>query len=241
MLEEESNTDDSLAEDEDVGGDADPSSSAGTTKTTTSSSSGSTHRAASRQLRGKNEPVLSKERVVMVMSDSRKITLAFYPESAPETSAHILELFRKGLYETDDFFRVDKGFVAQTSEVLRRRTPIPEELKALAAKTVPGEFQKQDWPASTRLSLNSNGSDGDSSEQSVRHKEGVLSLARFEDPDSGSSSFSIILGDAPHLDGQYTVRQNIIHTHTYHRCSVSSFSSSRARSHIHTHVHIRRE
>jgi len=25
---------------------------------------------------------------------------------------------------------------------------------------------------------------------------------RYDDPDSGSSSFSILLGDAPHLDGK---------------------------------------
>lgn len=33
---------------------------------------------------------------------------------------------------------------------------------------------------------------------------GVLSMGRYNDPNSGSSSFSILLGDAPHLDMQYT-------------------------------------
>ena len=30
-------------------------------------------------------------------------------------------------------------------------------------------------------------------------------MARFTDPNSGTSSFSILLGNAPHLDGQYAV------------------------------------
>lgn len=30
-------------------------------------------------------------------------------------------------------------------------------------------------------------------------------MGRYSDPDSASSSFSILLGDAPHLDGQYAI------------------------------------
>ncbi|RZR78129.1 hypothetical protein BHM03_00003378, partial [Ensete ventricosum] len=29
--------------------------------------------------------------------------------------------------------------------------------------------------------------------------------SRYSDPDSASSSFSVLLGDAPHLDGQYAI------------------------------------
>jgi cyclophilin family peptidyl-prolyl cis-trans isomerase len=36
----------------------------------------------------------------------------------------------------------------------------------------------------------------------VKHTEGVLSMGRFDDPNSGTSSFSILLGAAPHLDNQ---------------------------------------
>jgi cyclophilin family peptidyl-prolyl cis-trans isomerase len=36
------------------------------------------------------------------------------------------------------------------------------------------------------------------------HKEGVLSMARSQDPNSGGSQFFICLGSHPHLDGQYT-------------------------------------
>jgi len=39
--------------------------------------------------------------------------------------------------------------------------------------------------------------------QTIKHRKGTLSMARFNDPDSGTTSFSILLGDATHLDGQY--------------------------------------
>jgi cyclophilin family peptidyl-prolyl cis-trans isomerase len=34
---------------------------------------------------------------------------------------------------------------------------------------------------------------------------GVLSMGRWDDPNSGKSSFSFLLGNAPHLDMQYTI------------------------------------
>lgn len=40
----------------------------------------------------------------------------------------------------------------------------------------------------------------------VKHdKRGILSMGRHDDPNSGGSSFSILLGPAPHLDMQYTI------------------------------------
>jgi peptidyl-prolyl cis-trans isomerase B (cyclophilin B) len=38
----------------------------------------------------------------------------------------------------------------------------------------------------------------------VQHVRGVVSMARNDDPDSASTSFFLMLGAAPHLDGQYS-------------------------------------
>ena len=38
-----------------------------------------------------------------------------------------------------------------------------------------------------------------------RHTRGTLSMARAQNPNSADSQFFIVLKDAPHLDGQYTV------------------------------------
>jgi cyclophilin family peptidyl-prolyl cis-trans isomerase len=40
----------------------------------------------------------------------------------------------------------------------------------------------------------------------LRHRRGTLSMARDDNnPDSAETSFSILLGEAPHLDGRYTI------------------------------------
>lgn len=39
--------------------------------------------------------------------------------------------------------------------------------------------------------------------EGVEHHAGTLSMARSSDPGSGTSSFSVLLGEAPHLNGEY--------------------------------------
>ncbi len=42
------------------------------------------------------------------------------------------------------------------------------------------------------------------------HRRGVLSMARSSDPNSADSQFFIVLDDAPHLNGQYTVWGEVV-------------------------------
>ena len=62
-----------------------------------------------------------------------------------------------------------------------RTAPLDEFQRAAASQSVPGEFSE------------------------LKHTRGTLSMARYDDPNSGTSSFSILLGDAPHLDRKYAV------------------------------------
>ena len=126
---------------------------------------------------------LDPERVTLHVAGHGEIELGFYPNAAPVTVAHILKLFRLGCYDTNHIFRVDKGFVAQIQSVDRSsvQKPLSDECAVEAAKNVPAEFT------------------------AIRHKRGILSMGRMDDPNSGGSSFSMLLGRAPHLDQQYTV------------------------------------
>ncbi|KAF9625778.1 hypothetical protein IFM89_027103 [Coptis chinensis] len=127
------------------------------------------------------QPQLGSARVLF-QTNYGDIEFGFYPTVAPKTVDHIYKLVRMGCYNTNHFFRVDKGFVAQVADVIGgRQAPLNEEQREEAEKTVVGEFSN------------------------VKHKRGILSMGRFDDPDSAGSSFSILLGDAPHLDGQYAV------------------------------------
>ena len=42
------------------------------------------------------------------------------------------------------------------------------------------------------------------------HRRGTLSMARSSSPNSADSQFFIVLDDAPHLNGQYTVWGQVI-------------------------------
>ncbi len=44
----------------------------------------------------------------------------------------------------------------------------------------------------------------------IKHKRGVISMARSQRPDSASSQFFIMHQDAPHLDGQYAAFGKVI-------------------------------
>lgn len=127
------------------------------------------------------EPEFGSTRVVF-QTNYGDIEFGFYPSVAPKTVEHIFKLVRLGGYNTNHFFRVDKGFVAQVADVAGGRSaPMNEEQRAVAEKNVVGEFSE------------------------VKHVRGILSMGRHADPDSGSSSFSMLLGDAPHLDGTYAI------------------------------------
>ena len=108
------------------------------------------------------------------------ITVTFFPTVAPKTVAHINELMAAGCYQGVSVFRYEPGFVLQVAPVADRDCH-PDAMTA-----IPGEFS------------------------SVKHRRLYLSMARWEDPDSGTSSWSIMLGGAPSMDGQYTVFGRVV-------------------------------
>ncbi|CAN6550558.1 unnamed protein product [Malus baccata var. baccata] len=127
------------------------------------------------------EPLLGSARVVF-QTNYGDIEFGFYPTVAPKTVEHIFKLVRLGGYNTNHIFRVEKGFVAQVADVASGRSaPMNEEQRREAEKTVVGEFS------------------------AVKHVRGILSMGRYEDPNSAGSSFSMLLGDSPHLDGKYAI------------------------------------
>lgn len=125
-------------------------------------------------------PRLSAERIVL-RTNVGDMVLALYPDVAPRHTEQLLKLARLGVFDGVNFFRVESAFVAQLSDArYKQPTPLPEQLEAIHPLTA--EFS------------------------ALKHRRGTLSMARYDDrPDSGETSFSILLGDAPHLDGKYTV------------------------------------
>ena len=142
-----------------------------------------------------DDPLLGSERVVMQIqwstngaSQFGEVVLGFYPTVAPVTVQHILRLVQMGGYNTNEIFRVDKGFVCQVQGVDGgRRAPMSKALRAVAKKTVPDEFSS-----------------------AISHSRGILSMGKFDEPNTGTSSFSMVLGNAAFLDGKYTVFGRVV-------------------------------
>ena len=116
--------------------------------------------------------------VKMHIQDMGVIEIELYPEIAPITVENFLKLCKSGFYNGTFFHRVIRGFVIQGGDPTGTGMGGP-------GWNIKGEFA-------------SNGVKND-----LKHKRGVLSMARAGLPDSAGSQFFIMHDDAPHLDGDY--------------------------------------
>ena len=101
-----------------------------------------------------------------------------YPDIAPQSVYNFIDLSNKGFYDGLNFHRVIRGFMIQGGDPDGRGTGGP-------GYCIKGEFFM-------------NGVDN-----KLKHKRGVLSMARSSNPNSAGSQFFLMHQDAPHLDKQY--------------------------------------
>ena len=112
------------------------------------------------------------------------ITIEFMPEKAPGHVRNFLRLAQAGVFDGMTFHRVVKGFAVQTGS-LTSRAPLSEPQQKLV-RQLPPEFS--DTP----------------------HVKGIVSMARGDDPGSATTSFFIVTGDAPTLNGAYTAFGRVV-------------------------------
>lgn len=131
------------------------------------------------------QPELSKERVVF-HTIGGDFVFALYPKVAPKTCEAFLAMVRAGAYDSTHFHRLHPGFVLQNAGTNDRQFLLLDKQREVIHKLT-AEFSD------------------------VPHVRRVLSMAREDnDINSGESSFSILLGDAPHLNGKYTVFGEVV-------------------------------
>ena len=118
------------------------------------------------------------KKVTIRMKDGGVMTGELYEDIAPETVANFEKLAKEGFYDGLTFHRIIPGFMIQGGCPQGTGMGGP-------GYTIKGEFA-------------SNGFKND-----LKHTEGVLSMARAMDPNSGGSQFFVMVADAPHLDGDY--------------------------------------
>ncbi|WP_301897940.1 peptidylprolyl isomerase [uncultured Holdemanella sp.] len=107
------------------------------------------------------------------------ITLKLEGKKAPITVQNFVDLAKSGFYDGLTFHRIIKGFMIQGGDPNGNGTGGSD-------KTIKGEFKD-------------NGV-----KNNIKHKRGVISMARSSDYDSASSQFFIMQEDNDSLDGQYT-------------------------------------
>jgi peptidyl-prolyl cis-trans isomerase B (cyclophilin B) len=123
--------------------------------------------------------------VTIKMKTGEVIKAELYPEVAPNTVKNFVSLIKKGFYDGLIFHRVIPGFVIQGG--------CPEGSgMGGPGYSIKGEF-------------NANGFKND-----LKHTFGVLSMARAMSPNSAGSQFFIMVGNTPHLDGQYAAFGKVI-------------------------------
>ena len=116
--------------------------------------------------------------VTFEMQDGGKIVAELYPDIAPQSVRNFIALANAGYYDGLIFHRVIPGFMIQGG--------CPEGTgMGGPGYCIKGEFFF-------------NGVKND-----LKHKRGVLSMARSSSPNSAGSQFFIMHADAKHLDGQY--------------------------------------
>lgn len=113
------------------------------------------------------------------------IEAELYPEIAPNTVNNFISLANKGFYDNLTFHRVIKDFMIQGGDPDGNGTGGP-------GYAIEGEFTSNGFA------------------NSLKHTEGVLSMARTSNPNSAGSQFFIMTGTSPNLDGEYAAFGKII-------------------------------
>ena len=123
--------------------------------------------------------------VIIEMENGAKIKIELDRTAAPNTVNNFLSLANKGFYNGLIFHRVIPGFMIQGG--------CPDG----TGMGGPGYSIKGEFAA--------NGV-----KNPIKHKRGVISMARAINPNSAGSQFFIMHQDAPHLDGQYAAFGHVV-------------------------------
>ncbi len=113
------------------------------------------------------------------------ITVELTPRRTPGHVRQFLRLAQAGVYDGMAFHRVVPGFVIQSGALSSRQAPLTDKQQKLVQNLNP-EFND------------------------TKHVKGVVSMARGDDRASATTSFFIVTGDAPALDGQYTAFGRVV-------------------------------
>jgi peptidyl-prolyl cis-trans isomerase B (cyclophilin B) len=112
--------------------------------------------------------------------------LELFPDKAPKHVENFVKLAKSGFYNGAIFHRVIPNFMVQGGD-----------------PNTKGEDK-------STYGMGGPGYNIDAEFNDTPHMRGILSMARSRDPNSAGSQFFIMVGNAPHLDGQYTAFGKVV-------------------------------
>ena len=125
-------------------------------------------------------------KTVVMKTTLGTLKIKMEPDWAPNHVRNFLMLVETGWYNGTAFHRLIRDFMAQGG-MPNTRAGSASHPADRWVHPLKGEFRDD-----------------------VKHERGILSMARSDDPDSATTSFFLMLGAAPHLDGKYTAFGRVV-------------------------------
>ena len=121
-------------------------------------------------------------KVAVIETKFGNMVIEFFPNDAPKTVENFIKLTESGFYDATKFHRIIRDFMIQGGDPLSKDSRLVQQWgTGDAGYTIDAEFNN------------------------IKHKRGIVSMARSADPNSASSQFFIVQKDSPSLDRKYTV------------------------------------
>jgi peptidyl-prolyl cis-trans isomerase B (cyclophilin B) len=130
----------------------------------------------------------------VIVVETAKGTFAFetYPNEAPKTVAHVVDLVKRGFYDGQRVHRALPGFVVQWGDPRSRDTAIESE-----------------WGRGAGASSGTPIGVAELSRKRL-HMRGAVAMAHDGDPSMADSQMYVTLADRPDLNNQYVVFGHVI-------------------------------
>ncbi len=138
-------------------------------------------------------PLLTESQTIELLTSAGKINLVLDPKLAPRHATQIYKLFKNHVLDGTPVSRYQPDYLIQF-DVAETKADGKQALSKARAKLL----RRLPLEVSAQM------------KGLVSHTRGVLTMARWEDPHSAVSSFSILLGKAPHLDNDYTIFGHVL-------------------------------
>ena len=130
--------------------------------------------------------------IVVIETDFGNIVIQLFPEVAPGHVDNFVKLANQGYYDGTTFHRVIPGFMIQGGDPNSKDDDRSNDGQGGHSAQGPDTFVNAEFS------------------QTLKHKRGILSMARAQDPNSAGSQFFIVVTDSFFLDGQYSIFGEVI-------------------------------